>query len=184
QGILCGTSADIIECDFGRIVCAICFDLNFDSLRSHYASLRPDLIVFSSMYHGGLAQQLWAYACRSYFVGAIAGPTVPSEIRNPFGEVISTSTNYLNYTVADINLDYCLAHLDLNWLKLDELKKRYGSDVTIYDPGRIGSVLIQSNSEEMSARDMAREFDVLLLDDYFRQCLEFHGRPENREPSA
>lgn len=182
QRVLCGRKADIITCDFGRIACAICFDLNFEPLRNRYVELKPELIVFSSMYHGGLAQEYWAYTCRSYFVGAIAGPATPSEIRNPFGEVIASSTNYRNFTVKDVNLDYCLAHLDLNWTKLDELKSSYGAGVTIYDPGRVGSVLIQSNREDRSAREMAAEFDVLLLDDYLQQSLEFHRRVENIEP--
>ena len=53
SGVLCGKDAALIECDFGKIACAICFDLNFDELRLKYAQAKPDLIVFSSMYHGG-----------------------------------------------------------------------------------------------------------------------------------
>ena len=86
-GILCGREAPVFECDFGRLACAICFDLNFDEVRRKYVDGKPQLIAFSSMYHGGLMQEYWAYSCRSYFVGAIAGP--PSQIRNPFGEVIA-----------------------------------------------------------------------------------------------
>ena len=72
--ILCGKDAPIFECDFGRVALAICFDLNFDELRLKYKEAKPDLILFSSMYHGGLMQRYWAYSCRAHFVGSIARP--------------------------------------------------------------------------------------------------------------
>lgn len=179
-GILCGKDAPVIECDFGRVVCAICFDLNFDRLRLKYVQARPDLIIFSSVYHGGdLMQGYWAYSCRSHLVAAIAG--LPSQIRNPFGEIMATSTNYFDYAVATVNLDCCLAHLDYNRDKLTALKARYGQKVEIYDPGYIGSVLITSNADDMSAVKMAEEFEIELLDAYFARALAHHDNPDNAE---
>lgn len=178
-GILCGNEAPIFDCDFGRVACAICFDLNFDELRETYARERPDLILFSSMYHGGLMQQHWAYSCRSYFVGAICG--LPCEIRNPFGEVVASSTNYRDFAIGDINLDYCLAHLDYNREKFTALKRSYGNKVSLHDPGYVGSVLITSYSDTVSAREMAEEMEIELLDDYFARA-RMH-RAANLEPS-
>lgn len=175
-GILPGSEAPVFDTEVGRIACAICFDLNFDELRLKYAAAKPNLILFSSMYHGGLMQDYWAYSCRSYFVGAIAGP--PSQIRNPHGEICAATTNYQAYIVSDVNLDYCVAHLDYNRPRLVELKRAYGPDVQIYDPGFVGSVLITSNSAETSAVDMAKEFEIELLDDYFERALRHHH--ENR----
>jgi len=95
EDIVYGDETPIIECDFGRIAFAICFDLNFDELRLKYVEQKPDLIIFPSLYHGGLMQSHWAYSCRCHFVGAIAGGA--SEIRKPFGDVIASTTNYHNY---------------------------------------------------------------------------------------
>jgi len=164
--IRAGTETPIIQCDFGRVGCAICFDLNFDELRDRYAALKPDIIVFPSMYHGGLVQATWAFECRSYFVCAFGFTTGPSEIRNPLGEVVATSTNYYNYAVATVNLDRKMAHLDDNWGKLEALKKKYGDKVVITDPGRLGSVLITSEHDQVSAADMVKEFNIELLDHY------------------
>ena len=71
--MLCGKDAPIFQLDFGKVACVICFDLNFKELREKYEKLQPELILFSSMYHGGLVQPEWAYHCRSYFAGAVAG---------------------------------------------------------------------------------------------------------------
>ena len=62
SGILCGKEAPVFECDFGTVACVICFDLNFDELRLKYGAVQPDIILFSSMYHGGLMQQYWPTA--------------------------------------------------------------------------------------------------------------------------
>ena len=167
--IRAGTETPVFQCDFGRVACAICFDLNFDELRERYALLKPDIILFPSMYHGGLEQSKWAYSCRSFFVCAHGFLTAPSEIRNPLGEVIASSTNYFNYAVATINLDRKLVHLDNNWEKLVELKKKYGKEVTITDPGKIGAVMITSETAQVSADDMVKEFNIELLDDYLNR---------------
>lgn len=168
SGIKAGNGVPIFECDFGRVALVICFDLNFDELRQQYVKIKPDMILFSSMYHGGDAlQSIWAYSCRSFFVSATGFRNIPSEIRNPLGEVISSNTNYYDFTVSKINLDYELVHLDYNWNKLRALKEKYKNTVTITDPGKLGAVLITSENKSVSAKDMTDEFKIELLDDYF-----------------
>jgi predicted amidohydrolase len=180
-GILCGKDAPVIECDFGTVAFAICFDLNFDELRLKYVRAKPDLIIFSSMYHGGLMQAYWAYSCRSHFVGAIAGKATPSQIYNPLGQVIASNTNYFDYVVAEVNLDCCLAHLDYNWARLRALKAKYGPKVKITDPGRLGCVLIESEHETKTALQMVKEFEIELLDDYMARALAHRHTPGNME---
>jgi len=179
NGILCGRDAPVFECDFGRVAFAICFDLNFDELRLKYVEAKPDLIIFSSMYHGGLMQAYWAYSCRCHFVGAVAG--LPSEIRNPLGEVVASTTNYFDYVVADVNLDCRLAHLDYNWPRLRALKAKYGPKVKITDPGFLGPVLVSSEDENISVDKMISEFEIELLDDYMARALAHRHKPGNME---
>jgi len=172
-GTKAGNETPIFQTDFGTVGCVICFDLNFDELRQKYASLKPDLILFPSMYHGGLVQSYWAYSCESYFVGSMGTTSVPSEVRNPMGSVITTTTNHFDFAIATVNLDYKLVHLDQNWGKLRLLKKKYGRDITIYDPGRLGAVMITSESDSISAEDMVKEFGIELLDDYLIRSRTF-----------
>jgi len=180
-GILCGSETPVIECDFGRVAMAICFDLNFDEIRLKYAKAKPDLIIFSSMYHGGLMQPYWAYSCRSHFVGAIAGKGTRSEIYNPLGQVVASNTNYFDFAVATVNLDCELVHLDYNWQRLRKLKAKYGPKVTINDPGCLGAVLVSSEHETISVDEMIKEFEIELLDDYFARSLEHRHKPGNME---
>lgn len=181
KGIVCGHQTPIVECDFGRVAMAICFDLNFDVLRQKYVEAQPDLILFSSMYHGGLMQQYWAYSCRSHFVGAIAGRATPSQIRNPLGIVVASNTNYFDHAVARINLDCALVHLDENWGRLSAMKAKYGPQVKITDPGELGSVLIASEHETISIDAMIKEFQLERLDDYMARSLSCRTKPVSTE---
>lgn len=176
-GIKAGNKASVIHLDFGTVGCAICFDLNFDELRQRYAEQKPDIIVFPSMYHGGLAQANWAYSCRAFFVGAVGIGNLPSEILNPMGKVVAKTTNYFHFTVGTINLDYCLAHLDYNWAKLRAMKEKYGENVIISDPGEIGSVLLTSEHETISIEEMVKEFEITLLDEYLSNSREYRHKP-------
>ena len=172
QGVRASNDAPIIQCDFGRVAIAICFDLNFDELRLKYAKEKPDLIIFSSMYHGGHVQNTWAYTCRSYLVSSVYKGN-PSEIRNPLGDVIASNTNYFDYVVKKVNLDCKMVHLDYNWDKLTALKNKYGSTVNISDPGRLASVLITSENNKVSSEEMVKEFEIEMLDDYLNRARKF-----------
>lgn len=175
-GIKPGKETPIIQCDFGRVACAICFDLNFDELRLLYEKEKPDIILFPSMYHGGLAQSNWAYTCRSFFVGSMGFIEIPSEIRNPYGDVIASTTNYFDFAVARVNLDCQLVHLDENWEKLRKLKTKYGEAVTISDPGKLGVILITSEQVNVTVDQMIKEFEIEILDDYFNRTREFRKK--------
>jgi len=178
SGIKASNEANIIQCDFGRVAIAICFDLNFDELRLKYAKEKPDLIIFSSMYHGGNVQSTWAFTCRSHFAGAVYKGN-PSEIRNPMGDVIASNTNYFDFAVSKINLDCRLVHLDYNWTRLTALKNKYGTTVKISDPGKLASVLITSENSKVTADDMIKEFEIEMLDDYMKRARDFRMKPGN-----
>ncbi|OHB79248.1 MAG: hypothetical protein A2W31_08745 [Planctomycetes bacterium RBG_16_64_10] len=180
DGIRAGNEVPVIDCDFGRVGLAICFDLNFDALRLQYVKAKPDLIVFSSMYHGGLMQSYWAYSCRCHFVAAIY-PSCPSQIRDPLGRVVASNTNYFDFAVATVNLDSRLVHLDYNWDRLRALKQHYGAKVKITDPGQLGSVLVASEDPRTSVDAMINEFQIERLDDYLTRALEYRRQPGKME---
>jgi hypothetical protein len=167
--ILPGADASIIDCDFGRVGCAICFDLNFEPIRKRYEQLQPDMILFSSMYHGGLMANYWAYSCRTYLAGAICG--LENHMISPVGEKVSFSTNYFHFLTTTVNLDYRVIHLDENWGKIADMKRKYGSKVKMTDPGYLGAVLISSETDEFTINDMINEFGIENLDEYMKRSM-------------
>lgn len=178
---LYGKEANVIETDFGRVACVICFDLNFNELLEQYAQQKPDLILFPSAYHGGLMQAYWAYACRAHFAGAVWAPN-PCSIISPIGETLAESTTNYSFITETVNVDCAVVHQDYNIPRLQAMKQKYGSKVNVRDPGRLGAILISSETDKFTIHDMIQEFDVELLDDYFARSRADRCKSGHMEP--
>lgn len=171
RGTVAGTELPVFECDFGKVVCATCFDLNFEELRHRCRALKPDVIAFSSAFHGGLMQKMWAYESRAYFAGACAGYP---EILSPQGEEIAHSHNaaYIPVAAAEVNLDREIIHLDYNRDKFPKIKAKYGDRVKIQIPDFLGSALFTAESPDLTIDEVIDEFKLIRLDDYLADCIE------------
>lgn len=170
RGTVAGTELPVFECDFGKVVCATCFDLNFEELRHRCRDLHPDIIAFSSAFHGGLLQKMWAYESRAYFAGACSKAP---EILDPQGESIAHSHNifYNPVAVAELNLDREIIHLDYNMTKFPKIKAKYGNKVNIRIPDYLGSALMTCEADDLTIRDIIDEFKLVTLDEYLDDCL-------------
>jgi len=160
-----GKGAVVVDTKIGRLGGAICFDLNFSELRAEYAKLRPDIMVFASMFHGGFVQSAWALECRSFFVSAL--PFHGGGILDPLGAPLGITDCYNKVAKAEINLDRVVVHLDFNRQKFDDIERKYGKEVRIQIPPNLGPAIIYSNAKNRSAMDIVREFGLELIDDYF-----------------
>ncbi len=166
-----GTEAPVFELDFGRVACAICFDINYRELMERYAVQKPDLILYSGMFHGGLLQQQWAYCCRSYFAGAVCD-LFGEEVRmlNPLGEVLGHSSKFHTHVTCKINLDYALIHKDQQIYKFNAAKKKYGELLQIKGVTELDNLLIAYEGSDRTIKDVMREFEIISLDDYLNNC--------------
>ena len=174
EGIASGTDPVVVDTAVGRLAGVICFDLNFESLRNRYRSLKPDILVYASMFHGGLQQQTWAYDCRAYLV--CAWQFLGGGILDPFGRPVALTHCYCKVATASINLDRANIHMDYNHEKFDDIRKKYGREVVIDVPGEIGSALLFSTTDKRSAMDVVREFQLELLDDYLARAAEANAQ--------
>lgn len=176
KGLKSGKQAVVVDTKIGRLGGAICFDLNFQDVREEYIKLKPDIITFASMYHGGLMQDFWAYQCRAFFVSALY--FMGSGILDPFGRPVALTDCYNFTAMAKVNLDRAMVHLDFNRDKFPAILKKYKDEVTIDIPPNIAPALIYSNTESRSAMDIVNEFGLELLDDYLERSL--HANKKNR----
>ena len=170
MGLSSGAGAVAVETSAGRLSGAVCFDLNFEDVRNETARLRPDIITFASMYHGGFMQELWAYQARAFFVSAL--PFNGCGILDPFGRVLALTDCYTKVAVATVNLDRAMVHLDFNRDKFDDIRREYGEEVVVDVPPNIGPALIYSQSDSRTAMDIVNKYGLELLDDYFARALE------------
>ncbi len=166
HGTCAGDGATLIPTEFGPVACAICFDLNFSELREEYKALGPKLLLFSSMYHGGLVQNWWALDLRAYFAGAVYRGT-PCTIIDPQGTTLAESNNYEPWAAARLNLDFEVIHLDRNQARYGEIHRKYGDAVRIVTAGKVGTSVLYSETAERTAAEIVAEFELMRLDDYF-----------------
>ncbi|MBN2851449.1 MAG: carbon-nitrogen hydrolase family protein [Clostridia bacterium] len=168
DGIIPGIGAKTFAIDqIKKAGFAICFDLNFDELRQQYIEQKPEVMFFSSMFHGGLQQQTWAYSTRAFFVSSIFGNQ--SRIMAPNGTVLASTSNHNNHCCATVNLDSRLIHLDYNMVKFDAIKKKYRDQFVIDDTGYLASVMIYNEMDDITIDDIIREFQLETLDNYFNR---------------
>jgi len=161
-----GPGASLIQTEFGPVGGVICFDLNFGELRAQYKKLKPKLLLFSSMYHGGLVQNFWALDVQAFFIGSVYKGT-PCTIIDPQGTTLAQSNNYQSWATARINLDYEVVHLDKNQARYDDIHRQYGEAVRIVTTGQMGTSVIYSETAERTAADIVDEFELVRLDEYF-----------------
>jgi len=169
SGLIPGAGPVVVDTEIGRLGGAICFDLNFEPLRQGYRALKPDILCFASAYHGGLMQAMWAYDCRSFFVAALG--CQDGGVLDPFGRPLAMTHCYATVARAAMNLDRIMVHLDFNRDKFPAIERKYLGKVAIDIPPSIGPALIYSLTEEFTAMDIAREFDLLLMDDYMAESI-------------
>ena len=170
-GITPGAGAVVVETPAGRIGGVICFDLNYDKLRDDYHDLKPDILAFSSMFHGDHLQWNWAYQCRSFLASACKDSS--SDIVDPSGRVIA-SVNYHGRIVRSrINLDRFMMHQDYNRERFADIQRKYKDEVRIdYNP-ILGIAVLYSESPKRSATEIACKFDLVELDDYLQESEKY-----------
>ena len=169
-GIMPGKDITVFDCDFGRVGAVICFDLNFEELRTKYREANCDLIVFPSHFDGGLLRNIFAHETGAYFVSCYAGSYSRSAAFDPLGYPVVASSNYYRSIVTTLNLDYKICHLDENRGKFAAAKKKYGSEVKIHDNGFIGTIILSSESSARTSDDLIQEFGIELREDYYARA--------------
>jgi predicted amidohydrolase len=163
KGVIPGTSAPVFETDLGRVGLLICFDLNFPEVREGLKAGKPDVVVFSSMYRGGLQAQALAYELRAFVVTSIA--TELGLIIDRAGRIIKEST-YEALAVAPVNTNSVSLHMDFNWNKMDAMLAKYGPALTFDYHTREAFYVIESTREE-DIESIVKEFQLEPADAYF-----------------
>jgi len=168
DGVSPGSEARVWETPVGRLGGIICFDLNFDDLRRQYAALRPEMLLFPSMFHGGALIEGWAVDCRCHIVAATQ--LEGSGIVDPLGRTVAATNCYCCVARATINLDYEIVHLDFNREQLDALARERRGDVTVEIPPHIGRVIIENRTDRYDLAELIEEFEIETLDHYFERA--------------
>ena len=167
KGTIPGAGGTVVDTPAGKLGGILCFDLNFDELRDDYIAMAPDILCFSSYYNGGVIKNNWAVRCRSFMVCALKDGC--SEIIDPLGRTINTSTYYKRIAQARINIDRFVMHGE-NAIKFADIRRKYKNQVLIDEDSPSAFAVLYSCSDEISALDIAKEFELRSIEDYLADC--------------
>lgn len=168
-GIEPGSGAVCVDCELGRIGFAICFDLNYPQLAQEYRHRGVDMILFPSLFHGGILRQVWAFTAGCYLICACGGCS--AAVIDPVGCEKAASSSYFPWMFVNINLDYLLLHLDFHMDNLNHLCEKYGQRVHVEDPGGLGAVLLFCEDNGLTALELAQEFSIIPREQYLQKML-------------
>ncbi len=113
-------------------------------------------------------QNCWAFNIVSYFIGACGG--CGASVLSPIGEILASSKSDDPRVVHTINTDCAIVHLDYNKEKIEQAVRKYGMDLTVRDPGKLGRVLLSCESEALSIHEIMEEFAIEPLDEYLNRA--------------
>ena len=156
-----------MDTPIGRIGFATCYDLNFSELRLAYRDLQPDLILFPSVFRGGLQTQWWGYETRSYLVSSIVDPG--SRIISPVGRIIKEIDGINSIMTHTFQLDYQVFHYDYNNLLLEILHQRYGNLIEI-DSREPEGVFLLTARGDVSIKQIAQDCGLEEIESYFKRA--------------
>ncbi|RLF06558.1 MAG: hypothetical protein DRK00_01160 [Thermoprotei archaeon] len=165
-GIVPGTRPGIFDTKLGKLGVAICFDINFDEIFTEFRERDVKLVLFPSAFPGGRLLEARALLGKHYIVSALWEGE--ARIVDPLGRVLARSSSYNPIIVADLNMDFKVLHLDFNYLKFPDLKRKYGKRMRI-DVERPEAFALLASECEVSVEEVMREFELEERDEYFNR---------------
>ena len=164
-----------------RLAAAICFDLNFTDTIAGYRALAPDFLLFASMFEGGFLQQYWAYTARCFFVSACKD--YRSRIIDPLGRTLASTIDYTRIVRARVNTDRFVMHLDRNLPKFPDLYRQYRDAIDIDISAELGTAVLYSRTEEISAPEIAAAAGLTGIDEYLTGCAQLSDGASAQDPA-
>ncbi len=166
-GVTPGEKPVVHEADYGKTGFAICFDLNFRELFDAMKYKGAKLVFFPSMYPGGLQLSIRAFEGGFYMASAYTGEG--SCIVDPLGRVLTVSSSYSPVIVKTVNLDFEILHIDYNYVKWRELKRKYGPNVEIEVRRPEAVFMLTSYLPDKTVAEIMEEFGLETREEYFER---------------
>jgi beta-ureidopropionase len=162
-GILPGAKDQpVIETDFGKVGIQICYDANWQDGWENFKKQGAEIMLFSSQFPGGrmLNYFAWRYSC--YVISATGSD---ARIIDMSGNDLHSSSTFVRYTWADINLEKLNADTWPTNSRLPDLFNKYGSSLAIKVFDNTGVITIESLDPKVKVKDVLKEFDILTIDE-------------------
>ena len=161
-----GEEAPVVECDFGKLGFAICFDVNFPEVWRRLADHGAELVAWSSAYSAGTSLQAHALNHHFYIVtSTLVNDCIVYDITGE--QLLYEKGPDVNISRITLDLDRGIYHQNFNIEKRDRLLKDH-PDAVCQEKwlDREQWFVLKAKKAGVSARALAREYGLEELRDY------------------
>lgn len=172
NGVVPGqTEPVVIETDFGKIGCQICFDANWHRDWQSLVDAGAEMILFLSAYPAG---RVLSSMATLYHVPIVAAntPTCCSII-DIDGLTLTRQGIYRQWVIATLDLDTPLFHLDYQFDKMEQIRVKYADDVNVRVYEEEAWWRIEPYTDAVSVPDIIKEFDLEILQEYLARSTAY-----------
>jgi predicted amidohydrolase len=161
-GVLPGsTDQPVIETDFGKVGMIICYDANWSDGWDNLKKKGAEIILFSSAFPGGRMLNYYARRNNCYIISSTGGD---ARVVDMSGNDLDSSSTFVRYAWARINLDKVNADTWPTNGILPEIFNKYGDRVTVKVWDKTDVITIESRDPGLKVSDVLKEFDIRTIE--------------------
>jgi len=164
-----GLDQPIIETDFGKVGMQICYDANWVDGWENCKNKGAEIILFPSAFPGGRMLNHYAQRFGCYIVSSTGQD---ARIIDMSGNDIDSSSTFVRYSWAKINLEKVNTDTWPTNDKIPEIFRKYGSKLEIKVRDNTSIITIASLDREIRVRDIVREFGLQTVEENIRSSEE------------
>lgn len=144
----------VFDTSFGKIGCAVCFDINYREVIERNVEQGAKMIVFPSMFQGLALMRSWARVYRVYFLSAVCVPY--SALVNPLGRVLVAPWEHGEVCLNRIGLDFeVMPTNEIN--RFPELYKKYSDTIELEVNDLESAALFTNFNSKVSAVEILHQ---------------------------
>ena len=159
----------VAETDFGKVGMQICYDANWTDGWENCRNKGAEIVLFPSAFPGGRILNHYAERFGYYIISATGQD---SRIIDMSGSDIDSSSTFVRYSWARINLEKVNTCTWPTNDKIPDIFKKYGSRVEIKVNDNTSIITIASLDPDIKAMDIVREFELSTVDENIKSSEE------------
>lgn len=171
----------VIQTDFGKIGCMICFDANWPDDWQALKQAGAEIIFFPSAFSGGRILQSLATIYHIPIVCASCEQCC--QIIDCDGLVLNRQGVYQKWITSELDLDNPLFHLDFQFDKVEAIRADYGPNVAIKVYEEEGWWRVLPQKPHIDILDIIRKYELETLDEYLARSTKVQEEHRMVPPS-
>jgi beta-ureidopropionase len=158
-----------VETDFGKVGIQICYDANWTDGWENCKKNGAEIILFPSAFPGGRILNHYAQRFGCYIISSTGQD---ARIIDMSGNDIDSSSTFVRYSWAKINLEKVNTDTWPTNEKIPEIFRKYGSKLEIKVRDNTSIITIASLDPAIKVKDIAEEFGLQTVEENIRTSEE------------